>query len=209
MRGIMAQSGPPEVLIARAREGDRAAFDELIGAFEDRLRSFIRSRIESDFRGRLDPEEILQDARVRAYLSIESFQGETFDEFRRWATGVANKTVLRAAEGARRHRILEIQPDLPAKDIPPSKAERREERLDRFQGAIDSLSADYREVLFLTRIEGLTLKQAAEKMGRSPEAVRKLFWRALKQLRSRISNTESLHLPDRELDWGRGDERRR
>ena len=76
---------------------------------------------------------------------------------------------------------------------------RRNERFDRLQGAIDSLSGDSREVVFLTRIEGLTLKQAAERMGRSHEAVKKLFWRALKQLRKLMTDTESLHLPDREL----------
>ena len=51
---------------------------------------------------------------------------------------------------------------------------------------------------------GETLKEAAERMGRSPEAVKKLFWRALKELRTIMTDTASLHLPDRELEREEG-----
>ena len=41
------------------------------------------------------------------------------------------------------------------------------------------LPSEYREILALTRTEGLDLRQAAERMGRSYEATRKLVSRAL------------------------------
>ncbi len=198
-----------QALIQRAIEGDRSAFEELVGAFEGRIRAFIQARIQPASRGQLDLDEILQDTFVRAFRSMGSFRGENPEEFRRWLTGVANKTVLRAEHEARRHRALEIHPGLTAKGISPSKALQREERRNRLQEAIDSLTGDHRQVIFLTRIEGLSLKQAAERMGRSPEAVRKLFWRALQELRNTLSNTASLHLPNQELDWEKGDEHRR
>ena len=203
MSGIMTESGNQWVLVERAREGDRTAFDELFMAFEDRIRAFIRSRIRPGYRERLDAEEILQDTFVRAFQSIGSFRGEDTEEFRRWMSGVARKTVLRAEEAARKRGPLEIRENLEsiASDVvSPGHAMRREERFDRLQAAIDSLSGDHREVILLTRIQGMSLKRAAEKMGRSPEAVRKLFWRALKQLRSVLTNTASLHLPDRRLE---------
>ena len=37
-------------------------------------------------------------------------------------------------------------------------------------------------------------------MGRSEEAVKKLFWRALKQLRRAMTETGSLNLPKRNLE---------
>ncbi len=206
MEGIMAEPDQQILLVRRVKAGDRAAFDELIKAFEDRVRAFIRSRIQPGFRSRLDADEILQDTFVRAFQSIGSFQGEDPVQFRRWLTGVAQKTVLRAEEEARRNPTLEIQDNVAAKDVSPSKAMRRDERFDHLQGAIESLGGDYREVILLTRIQGLTLKQAAEKMGRSPEAIRKLFWRALQQLRKVLTNTGSLHLADRSLEWEEGDD---
>lgn len=191
---------PDRVLLRRALGGDRAAFDRIFEAWADRLRAFIRSRLRPPHGARLDVEEILQDTFVRAHGSMQGFRGESAAELRRWLTGVAAKTVLRAEEKARRHRTLEIR-DIPDSDeVSPSRALRREERFERLQRALDALSGDHREVILLTRIDGLSLKQAAGRMGRSPEAVRKLFWRALKELRSALTGTESLHLPDRRLD---------
>jgi DNA-directed RNA polymerase specialized sigma24 family protein len=52
----------------------------------------------------------------------------------------------------------------------------------------------------MARIERLSIGQIAERMGRSPDAVKQLLSRALKQLRQSFGNTESLHLPtDRRL----------
>ncbi len=198
----MTDQNHADRLVERARSGNREAFDELAKKFEGRLRSFILSRVQEGYRNQIDAEEVLQDTFVRAHGSLHGFQGTSEEEFRRWLTGVANKTVLRAQDRARRHRTLAISSSVPAKGVSPSRALRRKDRFDRLQGAIDSLRGDYREVVFLTRIEGLSIKQAAEHMGRSPEATKKLFWRALKQLRQRMTNTASMHLPDQELDRG-------
>lgn len=202
MQGIMTE--PERLLVQRAQEGDRSAFDRLFELLADRLKAFIRSRIRPVYGRRLDVDEILQDAFVRAFRSIGSFRGEGVEELRRWLTGVAGKAVLRAEEQARRQKMLEIPENVPGKDVSPSRGMRREERFDSLQRALDTLSRDHREVILLTRVDGLTLKQAAEKMGRSPEAVRKLFWRALRDLRSALTRTESLRLPDRRLDSEEG-----
>ena len=69
----------------------------------------------------------------------------------------------------------------------------------RLQEAVDSLTGDYREVIHLSRIEGLPMREVAHRMGRSPEAAQKLFGRAPRKLRERLGDTESLYLPDRRL----------
>ena len=48
-------------------------------------------------------------------------------------------------------------------------------------------------------IEGLKIKEIAERMNRSPAAVKQLLSRALVKLKASFGETESLHLPDREL----------
>lgn len=202
MQDIMTE--PERPLVQRAQNGDRSAFDQLFELFAARLRAFIRSRIRSAYRPRLDVDEILQDTFVRAFRSIGSFRGGGVEDLRRWLTGVAAHAVLSAEEQARRQRTLEIPESLPGKDVSPSRGLRREERFDRLQRALDALSRDHREVILLTRVDGLSLKEAAERMGQSPEAVRKLFWRALRELRSALTRTDSLRLPDRRLDEEEG-----
>ena len=48
------------------------------------------------------------------------------------------------------------------------------------------LPADYRDVLVLRHLEGLSFGEVAERMGRSPGAVRMLWLRAIDQLRERL-----------------------
>ena len=64
---------------------------------------------------------------------------------------------------------------------------------------LKTLSADHREVLLLSRIEGLSIQEVAERMDRSPDAVKKLLSRALNALRAAFGETESLRLPDKRL----------
>jgi RNA polymerase sigma factor (sigma-70 family) len=83
---------------------------------------------------------------------------------------------------------------------------RREERFERLEKALDSLPHDYRTVITLMKVRGLSLKDVARRMGRSPDAVTMLHLRVLRKLRAAYgeANTESLHLPhDRTLDPGK------
>ena len=49
-----------------------------------------------------------------------------------------------------------------------------------------SLPADYRDVIMLRHVEGMPFAKIAHEMGRSPGAVRMLWFRAIKQLRARL-----------------------
>ena len=62
------------------------------------------------------------------------------------------------------------------------------------------LSDDHRQVIILARIEGLKMSEIAERMNRSPGAVRILLFRAMQELKKKFGNTESLHLPERSLE---------
>ncbi len=185
-------------LLVKARAGDRASFDALIGRLDRRVRAFVRARIRPDSRSRLDLDEIVQDTFVRAFMSLSCFRGDDVASFARWLLGIARIALIKAASPPGGKELV-IETDVAKSGVSPSGALRREERFDRLEAAMGSLSADHREILFLVRMEGLSMKDAAERMGRSPAAARKLFGRALQKLQARFGDTESLHLPDREL----------
>jgi len=58
----------------------------------------------------------------------------------------------------------------------------KKEDLARLEKAIDTLRPEYKEVIVLTKIEGLGYQQIADKLGKSSEAVRKLTSRAMAAL---------------------------
>ncbi len=205
MNLIMTGKNTSNSLVSKAQSGNNEAFGALFSRLRDRLAHFIQGRIKPDYTERLDLEEILQDTFVRAFQSIDRFRGDDEETFRRWLTGIANNAVLRAEDQARRRQTLEITHELPAASVSPSKALRRNERFVRLQDSFDALTGDYREVIRLTRIEGLSIREAAKRMGRSKAAVKMLFSRALKELRRTMTDTGSLNLPDRSLE-DRGDQ---
>jgi RNA polymerase sigma-70 factor (ECF subfamily) len=197
MQVIMGHEERLAALIDRARGGDRDAFDALASASRERLEAFVRSRIRPALRQRLDAAELAHETLSRAFESLARFDGADEDAWMAWLAGIAKRVVLKEVEKLQRAEPLRLDRD-PSDGRPsPSRAARREERLDRLEEAIRGLPEDYREVIRLCRIEGLKIREAAERMGRSPDAVKKLLWRALKALKRRFGDTESLHLPAR------------
>ena len=93
----------------------------------------------------------------------------------------------------------QLEVDIAASGVSPSKAERRNERFDRFEAALKQLSPDYRQAILLARIEGLSIEEVARRMKRSPNAVSHILLRALRKLRETFGDTQSLNLPDRRL----------
>ncbi len=59
-----------------------------------------------------------------------------------------------------------------------------------------ALSPDYRTVLRLSRMDGLSIKEIAKQIARSETAVHNLLPRATKQLRNSFGYTERLNLGD-------------
>jgi RNA polymerase sigma-70 factor (ECF subfamily) len=190
--------------IRKAREGDRGSFDSLIGCSRASLEAHVERRIGSYLRGRIDPEDVLQETCVRAWKSIAGFRGIDAPALLGWLKGIAEHVILDLIARHNRKDILYVEefPDSPRLEPSPSKGLRREERFSRLEKALDGLGPDEREVILLVRIEGLKIKDAAGRMNRTPNAVTKLLARALKKLKETFGDTDSLHLPPRGLAAG-------
>jgi RNA polymerase sigma-70 factor (ECF subfamily) len=182
-------------LIEKARTGGREAFDELTRPLCPLLLERIRLRMGPSLREKLEAEDVLQEALARAFRSVPDFRWQGEGSFERWVEGIAVHVILHSARTHRRRRELELTREPAADDVSPSRAERRRERLERLKGAIEALSPDHREVIRLSRLQGLTVKEVAARMGRSESAVKNLLLRAVKELRNSFGDTESLGLP--------------
>lgn len=185
-------------LVKRAKSGDREAFDTLIRRHRDHLEAVIRSRLGPRLQRELGADDVLQETLLRALQSIQRFEWKRNGSFFRWLSGIAVKVILEAAS-SRRSRYLSLDFEVPARRSSSTKAIQREERFDRFEKAIQSLSPDHRKVLTMVRIDGLSVTEVARRMNRSPNAVSHLLLRALRKFREAFGETESFHLPRRTL----------
>ena len=107
-----------------------------------------------------------------------------------WLVTLARRKVARilrdqigvAARDPRREHAMKT--DLPVADrrSGPVTAADRKDRLELLGQAMERLSDDYREVVLLTKIEGMPAREVGERMSRSENAVNLLLSRALKRL---------------------------
>ncbi len=188
-------------LLARAQGGEREAFDRLIEEYRGRLEDWVRGQVGPRLRARVDAEDIVQDACLRAFESIARFSWRHDDSFFQWLCTIARHLIWNASQ-RRSTGELSLSIDPPRSSATPSTVLRREERFHRLERALRDLSPEERDVVRLARIDGLTAREIAQRIGRPEPTVRSLLARALRKVRDSFGETRSLHLPDRQLDFG-------
>ena len=196
---LMGPEKSTKKLIELARQGDRGAFDELADLHQPRIEALVRQRLGEPLKGVVEPQDIVQETLLRAFRSLAEFEWQGDHSFFGWLAGISNHVVLEQAKRLKFRNAGLLEDDLAGSTTSRATALRREERFDRLEKALESLSPEYREVVLLARVERLPLTEVAEKMGRSHGAVRQLLWRALKDLKAVFGDTESLCLPPRRL----------
>ena len=185
------------LLIQQFRDGDEFALKALLARHEPRLRGILGQRLPVSMRRKLSVEDILQETWLTAYTRIPEFEARHGGSFKAWIEQIAvfklREQIRMYRNTAKRGAADEVtrgaRPDtvLFAGNGPsPSEAAIGEElRLIAIR-ALRELPDDYRRVIELVQVEQLTLRQAGERMGRSREAMKKLYGRALAKLAEAI-----------------------
>jgi RNA polymerase sigma-70 factor, ECF subfamily len=209
-----------KAMIEAAKEGDRMAFNGLVGKFEPALESFVRRQAGKRLQGKVEIEDLLQESFLRAFRSFGRFEGNDEKAFLAWLRTIAEHVILDCARKLRAGKgLLEREVSLDqkrragsgesweienavatAREDTPSEAMRREERFERLKRGLEGLKPEYSRVIYLARVRGLPIAEVARRMDRTPEAISMLLLRALVKLKSAFGETESFHLPDRSLE---------
>lgn len=184
---------PEAELLRRVREGDGEAFRSLFDRHLADLEGRVRHLVPANLRRKVSVSDVVQETRITAYSRCGEFDPRGAGALRGWLLRIAE---LKAREALRRHGGTAKRAagrevtrggrpateDFPADAGTPSEHAMAAETRLAVRRALDALPEDYREVLRLTRFEGLSLGQAAGRMGRSREAVKKLHGRAMVRL---------------------------
>lgn len=193
---------PPDAeLIRRAGQGDEDAFHQLFERHAPALRRRIQRLLPSNVGRKVSASDILQEARIVAFRRCGQFVVREDGSVRQWLDRIASlklkEAVKRYVKAAKRDVRREVtrgdRPDtdyLEGRRPSPSQAAIANETRSHVRLALEALPDDYRTVLRLAREERLRLREVAERMGRSREAVKKLYARALSRFAEILEQTQ-------------------
>lgn len=188
-------------LADRVRQHDPAALAAFLEDRRPALLSFVERRLGSSLRGKLEPQDVLQELAVKSLRELPNADLSSRDPFG-WLCHLAEQCIV---DG---HRHFAAGKRASAKEVPgnvrigdgsqdlvallaasltsPSMAAVRDERQQRLMVVIAEFPADHREALRLRYGEGLPTKEVAAKLGKSDVATRVLLSRLVQQLQERL-----------------------
>jgi RNA polymerase sigma-70 factor (ECF subfamily) len=178
-------------LVRRAVRRDEAAIRSIIKRYNQRLYRLARAVVGSN----ADAEDVLQEAYLRAFASLDRFRGESS-----LATWLSRITLNEAFARIRSQRRLKrTAPPTPAGDmaeiIPfpvslsgedPERTMAQRELLRLVEQAADDLPEPFRVVFVARIIEGLSVEETAAVLGLPPATVKTRLHRARRLVRDRL-----------------------
>ena len=178
--GFPSQREEEAMLVARAQESDRAAWDEIFQRYYQRVYVFVFCRVGDATAA----EDLTADVFVEAWKGIRrfSYRGTPFVS---WLYRIAHN--LMADFWSRRNRTR-TQP-LGEGHREAADPEDSAERVALWQSvasAMRRLTREQQQVIVSRFVEGLSLAETASLMGKNENAVKQLEFRALKSVRKTL-----------------------
>jgi RNA polymerase sigma-70 factor (ECF subfamily) len=205
MNGLRTMTSPPSrlpaspsiaPLLEQARNGSAAAIGSLLEAARSYLLLQAEHELPQSLRAKVGPSDIVQETAIDAHRDFPRFRGTTQEELYAWLRTILQNNVMdmvRRFEMAQKRAVkreaslsvivdrcgISVLP--PGSNTPDHSAIRREDAA-LLAGGLTRMPDDYQTILRLRYWDGLTFPEIAIRLGRSEEAARKLWYRALARL---------------------------
>ena len=171
-------------LLARGREGDRDALDQLFARHIPLLRRWASGRLPRWARDIADTPDLVQETALQTFTHLDTFEPRgdgALQAYLRQALVNRIRNELRRA--ATRPSPGGLDSAVPANDTSPYEAAIARETSERYEAGLAQLSPEERDAI-VTRVEfGLSYAEVAEALGKpSPDAARMTVVRALVKL---------------------------
>jgi len=185
-------------LVQQARNGDHAAFEELVHRYDRKIFRLARHITQNEE----DAEDVLQETFLKAFANLGQFQGHS--KFYTWLVRIAVNESLMKLRGRKGDKTVSLdEPLRTEQDVLPREIaawdENPEQRLGRAEmnailtRAIDSLSPGFRAVFLLRDVEELSTEETAAALSLSIPAVKSRLLRARLQMREKLNRMFRKH----------------
>jgi RNA polymerase sigma-70 factor (ECF subfamily) len=166
----------------RATAEDRA-FAALYQQLADRVTRYIAVRVATT--------QIAEDLAAQTFLkALEAMrQGKGGRNTHAWVFGIARNVVANHYRGRRQLVPLEAVRDVAADGPTLAEITDQQLKLERVAAALQAIAPDRAEALALRIFGGLPTAEVAEVLGKSPQAVKMLVYRAVQDLQERLEGS--------------------
>lgn len=203
----MSQSDQDRELIDRVVNGDEEALATLFSQHRDRLWRMVSFRMDPRLHGRVDADDVLQEAWLSVVQRIDHFLADASRSIFVWFRLITSQTMIdihrRHLGTQKRNAAMEFSINrgwssestsfslsfhLLGHLTSPTQAALREELSKQLKAALASMNEIDREVLALRHFEQLSNRETAQILGISDQAASDRYMRALSRLKG-VLNT--------------------
>lgn len=187
-------------LLVRLRGGDPTALADVFSHYRERLWRMVHFRLDERLTGRVDADDVLQEAYIGATERLASYLSESSMPLFVWLRLIVGQTLV---DVHRRHlgaKMRSAAREIPVRGYPmassasmsahllasltsPSQAAIRDETRSGLQQALERMDPIDREVLVLRHFEELGNNEVAEILGLQKSAASNRYVRALARLK--------------------------
>jgi RNA polymerase sigma-70 factor, ECF subfamily len=190
-------------LLNHAKHGDAQQLGQLLQLYRNYLVILASAQLDARLRRRVSPSDLVQEAMLGAYRDFEKFRGVTERELLAWLRQILIHCLHHAYELHLQAGRRDLRREVPLDDVgasldrsalllsevlvdrgdSPSAPARQRERAVAVADMLAQLRPDYRDVIVLRNLQGLSFEEVAERMQRKAGAVRMLWLRAIEKFR--------------------------
>ena len=196
----MTEHSETKLWVTAAQRGERLALAKLLARCHPHLRRWAEARMGPDMKAKADPDDILQEVYMDVARQICRFEDRGPGSFMSWVRAILSQRLVDARRAAH-YQVRDVDREVPIKggaadscwnlldhvytdSGTPSRIIRRQEALEALLASLPGLSETYRLVIQLRFLDGLSVTEAADRLGKSEAAVVALTKRALTALRT-------------------------
>lgn len=173
-------------IILKVRAGDTDAFEALVLEHQNKVYSLALRMVGNEE----DARDMAQEAFIRAFNSLASFRGES--KFSVWLYRLTSNICIDFLRGRAKRRTVSLnwededgeegELEIPDERFSPEARLERTELRESVRRGLDSLSPEYREILLLREINGLSYDEISRALNLEEGTVKSRIFRARKKL---------------------------
>lgn len=195
-----------EALLREARGGSSEPLGQLLQLYRNYLTILASTQLDRRLRRRMSPSDLVQETMLAAHRDFAKFRGTTQRQFLAWLRKILIHCLYHSIETHLKSKMRDVRCEVSIEQVnsrldrssfhvadrgaSPSTPAREREQAVAFANQLAKLRPQYRDVIVLRNLQGLSFEEIAGRMGRNSSAVRMLWLRAIARLRQVYEPTE-------------------